>query len=209
MAQQQRNTPELPTEAYQLSEMYRLGQPLKLYRANFTNGLGCVLAILGFVVALVPLGGFLYEDFTFTPTLLQVTAYSVVVFLLIAFILLLPGFLTRNVRVYICTNGLVYIYRKASNTRVVYWEQIAEVEGPPRTTSLSGRRPSLLWISLDLLFGPGTWMTSRRGIRSSAMHFYCVLHLKDGSRITFSQAITKLPGLEDDIRAHLRRLRGR
>ena len=73
MAHRKRNAPELPAEGYQLAEMYRLGQPLKLYRANFTNGLGCVLAILGFVVALVPLGGFLYEDFTFTPTLLQVT----------------------------------------------------------------------------------------------------------------------------------------
>ena len=99
IAQQKRHTPELPVEAYQLAETYRLGQPLHLYRANFTNGLGCVLAIIGFVVVLVPLGGFLYEDFTFTPTLLQVTGYSVVVFLLIAFIMLLPGFLTRNVRV--------------------------------------------------------------------------------------------------------------
>ncbi len=209
MAHQKRNAPELPAEAYQLAEMYHLGQPLKLYRANFTDGLGCVLAILGFVVALVPLGGFLIEDFTFTPTLLQVTGYSVVVFLLIAFIMLLPGFLTRNVRVYICANGLVYMYRKASPRRVVFWEQIVEVEGPPRTTSLRGRRPSLVWISLDLLFGPGTGITSRRGIRSSAMHFYCVLHLKDGSRITFSQAITNLPGLEEDIRGHLRRLHGR
>ncbi len=52
MAHQKRNAPELPAEAYQLAEMYHLGQPLKLYRANFTNGLGCVLAILGFVVAL-------------------------------------------------------------------------------------------------------------------------------------------------------------
>lgn len=142
MAHQKRDAPELPAEAYQLAEMYRLGQPLNLYRANFTN-------------------------------------------------------------------GLVYIYRKASNTRVVFWEQIAEVEGPPGTTSLRGRRPSLIWISLDLLFGPGTWITSRRGIRSSAIHFYCILHLKDGSRIAFSQAITNLPGLEDDIRAHLRRLHGR
>ena len=209
MAQQKRNAPELPAEAYQLAEMYHLGQPLKLYRANFTDGLGCILAILGFVVALVPLGGFLSEDFTFTPTLLQVTGYSVIVFLLIAFIMLLPGYLTRNVRVYICANGLVYMYRKASPRRVVFWEQIAEVEGPPRTTSLRGRRPSLVWISLDLLFGPGTGITSRRGIRSSAMHFYCVLHLKDGSSITFSQAITNLPGLEEDIRTHLQRLHGR
>ena len=44
MAQQKRNAPKLPAEAYQLAEMYHLGQPLKLYRANFTNGLGCVLA---------------------------------------------------------------------------------------------------------------------------------------------------------------------
>ncbi len=144
------HTPELPAEAYQLAEMYHLGQPLKLHRANFTDGLGCILAILGFVVALVPLGGFLYEDYTFTPTLLQVTGYSVVVFLLIAFIMLLPGFLTRNVRVYICANGLVYIYRKASPRRVVFWEQIAEVEGRPKTTSRLGGAPlwsGLAWIS--------------------------------------------------------------
>jgi hypothetical protein len=209
MAQQKRNAPELPAEAYQLAEMYRLGQPLKLYRANFTNGLGCVLATIAFVVALVPLGGFLYEDYTFTPTLLQVTGYSVIVFLLIAFIMLLPGFLTRNVRVYICANGLVYMYRKASPRRVVFWEQIAEVEGPPKTASLRGRRPSLVWISLDLLLGPGTGVLGRRGIRSSAIFFYCILHLKDGSRIAFSQAITNLPGLEDDIRSHLRRLQSR
>ena len=71
------------------------------------------------------------------------------------------------------------------------------------------RRPSLVWISLDLLFGPGTGIMGRRGIRSSAIFFYCILHLKDGSRIAFSQAITNLPGLEDDIRGHLRRLHGR
>jgi len=64
MAHQKRHIPELPAEAYQLAEMYHLGQPLKLHRANFTDGLGCILAILGFVVALVPLGGFLYEDYT-------------------------------------------------------------------------------------------------------------------------------------------------
>src|SRR6266851_2772292 len=208
MVQQKRNAPELPVEAYQLAEMYHLGQPLKLHRAKFTDGLGCILAILGFVVALVPLGGFLYEDFTFTPTLLQVTGYSVVVFLLIAFIMLLPGYLTLNVRVYICANGVVYMYRKASPRRVVFWEQIAEVEGPPRATSLRGRRPSLVWISLDLLFGPGTGVLGRRGIRATAIPIYCVLHLKDGSRIAFSQAITNLPGLEEDIRGHLRRLHG-
>src|SRR5258708_2512871 len=49
----------------------------------------------------------------------------------------------------------------------------------------------------------------RRGIRSSAIFFYCILHLKDGSRIAFSQAITNLLGLEKDIRGHLRRLHGR
>ncbi len=209
MARQKRNAPELPAEAYQLAEMYRLGQPLKLHKANFTDGLGCILAILGFVVALVPLGGFLIEDFTLTPTLLQVTGYSVVVFLLIAFIMLLPGFLTRNVRVYICANGLVYMYRKASPRRVVYWEQIAEVEGPPGTTSLRGQRPSLIWISLDLVFGPGTGVLGRRGIRATAIPIYCVLHLKDGSKVAFSQAITNLPGLEDDIRGHVRKLHGR
>src|SRR5260370_20499407 len=101
------------------------------------------------------------------------------------------------------------MYRKASPRSVVIWEQIAEVEGPPKTTTLRGRRPSLVWISLDLLFGPGTGIMGRRGIRSSAMHFYCVLHLKDGSSITFSQAITNLPALEEDIRGHLRRLHGR
>ncbi len=77
------------------------------------------------------------------------------------------------------------------------------------TTSRLGRRPSLVWISLDLLFGPGTGVLGRRGIRATAIPIYCILHLKDGSRIAFSQAITNLPGLEEDIRGHLRRLHGR
>ena len=84
MAHGKRNTPELPTEAYQFAEIHHLGSPLKMFRAHVTDGLGCILAILGVVVALVPLGGFFYEDYTFTPMLLQVTGYSVGVFLLIA-----------------------------------------------------------------------------------------------------------------------------
>jgi hypothetical protein len=200
MTHGKRNTPELPTEAYQLAETHHLGSPLKMYRAHFTDGLGCLLAILGLVVALVPLGGFFYEDYTLTPMLLQVTGYCVVVFLLIAFIMLFPGFLTRQVRVYLCSNGLIYIRTKAAKRRVVFWEQVTEVESPSFKVS---DRHSPVRIALELLFGGGEADGLNRG--NASRFDYCIVHLTDGSKFGFSQAITNLSGLAKDIRGHLRR----
>jgi hypothetical protein len=200
MAHVKRNTPELPTEAYQFAETHHLGSPLKMYRAHFTDGLGCILAILGFVVALVPLGGFFYDDYTFTPMLLQVTGYCVVVFLLIAFIMLFPGYLARQVRVYLCANGLIYIYRKTSKRRVVFWNQITQVESP---SFIGSRRHSAVWIAVDLLLGPT--QPGGLGLGGGSRFDYCIVHLEDGSKISFSQAITNLSGLAKDIRGHLRR----
>jgi hypothetical protein len=67
VAHVKKNTPELPTEAYQFAEIHHLGLPLKMYTAHFTDGLGCILTILGFVVALVPLE----VSFTMITPLLQ------------------------------------------------------------------------------------------------------------------------------------------
>jgi hypothetical protein len=200
MAHAKRNTSELSVEAYQFAELHHLGSPLKMYRAHVTNGLGCVLAILGLAVALVPLGGFFYDDYTFTPMLLQVTGYCVVVFLLIAFLMLFPVFLTRKVRVYLCSNGLIYIRNKPSKRKVVFWEQITGVESPSLTVS---HCPSSVRIALDLLFGGGEADGLNRG--GASRFDYCIVHLEDGSKISFSQAITNLSGLAKDIRGHLRR----
>ncbi len=200
MAYGKRNTPELPTEAYHFAEIHHLGSQWKMYRAHFTDGLGCILAILGLVVALIPLGGFLYNDGTFPPLLLQVTGYCVVAFLLIASTLLFPGFLARKVRVYLCSNGLIYIRNEPSKRRVVFWEQVTQVESPSIKVS---RRPSPVRIAMDLLFGGGEADGLKRG---GASNFdYCVVHLEDGSKISFSQAIPNLSGLAKDIRGHLGR----
>lgn len=201
MAHAKRTIPELPTEAYQFAETHHLGSPLKMYRAHFTAGLGCLLAILGLVVALVPLGGFFYDDYTFPPMLLQVTGYCVIVFLLIACIMLFPGFLARKVRVYLCSNGLIYIHTKPSKRKVVFWEQITQVESP--SLKVSSHHPSPVWIAMDLLFGGGEADGLNRG--NASRFDYCIVHLEDGSKISFSQAITNLSGLARDIRGHLRR----
>ena len=37
MACGKKNTPRLPTEAYQLDETHHLGSPLNMYRAHFTD----------------------------------------------------------------------------------------------------------------------------------------------------------------------------
>lgn len=200
MAHVRRNTPELPTEAYLFAETHYLGSPLKMYRAHFTDGLGCILAILGLVVALVPLGAFLYDDYTLTPMLVQVTGFCVVVFLLIAFIMLFPGFLTRKVRVYLCSNGLIYIRNKPSKRKVVFWEQVTQVESPSLKAS---HHPSSVRMAMDLLFGGGEADGLNRG--SASRFDYCIVHLDDRSKISFSQAITNLSGLAKDIRGHLRR----
>jgi len=200
MANVKRNTPELPAEAYLFAGTHHLGSPLKMYRAHFTDGLGCILAILGLVVALVPLGGFLYDDYTLTPKLLQVTGFCTVVFLLIAFIMLFPGFLTRKVRVYLCSNGLIYIRKKPEKRKVVFWEQVTQVESPSLKVS---HHPSSVRIAMDLLFGGGEADGLNRGGASS--FDYCIVHLDDGSKISFSQAITNLSGLAKDIRGHLGR----
>ncbi|HEX9135175.1 MAG TPA: DUF6585 family protein [Ktedonobacteraceae bacterium] len=200
MAHEKSNKPEHSIEAYQFAEIHHLGTPLKTYRAHFTDGLGCTLTTLGLVVALVPLGGFFYDDYTLPPMLLQVTGYCVLAFLLIAFILLLPGFLTRKVRVYLCSNGLIYIRTKPSKRKVVFWEQVTQVESPSLKVS---HRPSPVRIALDLLFGGGEADGLNRG--NASRFDYCIVHLADGSKISFSQAITNLSGLAKDIRGHLRR----
>jgi hypothetical protein len=131
--------------------------------------------------------------------IVQVTGYCVVVFLLIACIMLFPGFLTRKVRVYLCSDGLIYIRKKPSQRRVVFWEQVTQVESPSIKVS---HHPSSLRIALDLLFGGGEADGLHRG---GASNFdYCIVHLRDGSKISFSQAITNLSGLAKDIRGHLR-----
>lgn len=197
------NRPELPPAAYLLAEMHHLGQPLTMYRSQFPSGLGCVLSILGFVCFLVPLGGFLYTDGAVTATLLQVAGASVVLFLVIALLFILPGFLTRNVRVYVCTKGLVYVSRAVAKRRVVLWEEIASIEGPPHTVSL--HRPSLFAISMDIIF-PGSRMVGRPGLRGTAPRSYCIVHLMNGRAFGFSQAIGNLGALEKDLRRHLRHL---
>ncbi len=200
MAHVKRNKPKLPAEAYQFAEIHHLGSALKMYRADFTDGPGCLLAIPGFVVALVLLAFFFLGDFTFTPALLQVTGDLVGVFLLIAFIMLFPGFVTRQVRLYLCTNGLIYIRKKASKRRVVFWNQITQVESPSFTGS---RRHSTVWIAVDLLLGPT--QPGPLGLGGGSRFDYCIVHLEDGSKISFSQAITNLSGLATDIRRHLKR----
>jgi hypothetical protein len=63
--------------------------------------------------------------------------------------------------------------------------------------------PSSVRIAMDLLFGGGEADGLNRGGASS--FDYCIVHLDDGSKISFSQAITNLSGLAKDIRGHLRR----
>ena len=205
MARSSRKKPELPPAAYRLAEMHHLGQPLTMYRtARLTEGLGCVLTIIGFVCAMpllaALLGPSLSIDPSSAPTLFQVARYSVALFLLIAFLMVLPRFLTRNVRVYVCTNGLISLSRKVSKREVIFWEDISSVEGPTHSLSpLSSRRSLFAAILFSRVTDPGYSLNGGR-----ASHSYCMLHLLDGSTIAFSQAITNLGPLEQDIRKHLR-----
>ena len=127
--------PSLPSEAYQLAEQYRLGNPLTMY--TFSTGMAVFFASLIFVPLLFVLWGIGELTYVFYGIMFKYSLWfgiflifpilgCTVSFVLLNQVIKLLSGIFLHIRTYFCETGLVYIEGK--KIIVILWKQIAHVE---------------------------------------------------------------------------------
>lgn len=129
--------PSLPEEAFQLGRKYQLGEPQEQYGTESKFFAGCIiLVVLGIIGPVIAAGGLRSSQ----------GIVAIVIVLLVFSFAFLSAFLQRKWRVYVYTDGFVYI--KGRVVQALRWNEIElvrEVRYRIKVTYYPGARKSM-WI---------------------------------------------------------------
>ena len=120
----------LPPEAYQLAETYHLGKPTAMYDTDFKSQVSILSSIIGCMLVLsIP---FMLCTSNFKFDTRSLLLYGIIIGcilfagLFIFIVTIVPRIISRNVYIYVCTDGLVY--KKQHDVEVVRWDDIERVD---------------------------------------------------------------------------------
>jgi hypothetical protein len=120
----------LPPEAYQLAETYHLGKPTAMYDTDFKSQLNTLLSVSGCVLTFFFPFVLCKNNFKFDFHSLLFYGIAIgcvlVACLFIFIVTIVPRIPSRDVRVYVCTDGL--IYKKQQDVEVVRWDDIERID---------------------------------------------------------------------------------
>lgn len=157
---------DLPEEAFQLGKTYQLGKPQEQYKSEFAFFAGCLVLVALAIIGPVILAGGLGSS---------QGILAIVIVLLVFFLALLSTFLQRKWRVYVYTDGFVYI--KGKLVQALRWDEIELVR------QFSFRR------------------TYRYGTSTRANIW--IIRSKKGEIIQFGDELYNVKALMDTIEAHV------
>jgi hypothetical protein len=122
---------QLPEDAHQLATQYELGEPIRIYRTNVQKRLKLRALIMTFIcLPVIAILGFESIN-SFGKIVWQLFALLTLCILLAGCIIVLPVAFARRIKVYICTNGFIYIDKV---TTVARWGEVMPIElGHPTT----------------------------------------------------------------------------
>lgn len=122
-------TQKFPLEMYSISEMYRLGKPIKVYETDFHFYVSFLLGITGVLLIFTLSVSFYNAKFDFSQKYLLLYAILILINFFVVSIyaafLLTPRFHHRKTRIYVYECGLAY--KNQDNILVIYWQQIKNV----------------------------------------------------------------------------------
>lgn len=116
---------KIPDEAYILAEKYQLGKPIAKYGTGLKRKLCfnlCVITSIFIIASALSIG----EGKATLTTLLLLIPLLFLPVLLLLFLIFLPEFLHPRTRVYVFSDGFVYI--KDHVNRMIHWEQVEKVD---------------------------------------------------------------------------------
>ncbi|GHO72351.1 hypothetical protein KSD_01220 [Ktedonobacter sp. SOSP1-85] len=105
--------PPFPEEVFQLGKTYQLGEPQEQYGTNFNTFAGCaVLVVIALIGPVIAAGGLRSPQ----------GILAIVIVLVVFSFALLMAFFQRKWRVYVYTDGFVYI--KGRLVQALHWNEI-------------------------------------------------------------------------------------
>jgi hypothetical protein len=179
-------TKDFPVEAYNLAETHALGKPTRVYETDFKFQVKTVLVIGGFLLLLCLSMALCSTSFSFTPKNLELDGIMIGCAILGSIVggafLLIPRFRGRNVRVYVYTEGLIYL--QEHSTTAIRWEQIERIQTGDQycTVLLKDGANVNFYKYLDNLHALGKNLKRRRKKWSQESHSHA--HIDDASQET-------------------------
>lgn len=160
----------LTSEAQQVIASYRLGIPTAAYRAKFTIKKAIAVAFL-FAVGLGMLAVVILDSSSASLSTLITVVIVSVLFLAIPIWVVVDALRSRDIRVYVCPGGLLYLH--GGKTEAMRWDQVES-----------------FWRKIV--------KTSSYGIQTGTTHRY-TLRRSDGATFTFNDNIGNVEALGNTI----------